>query len=82
MVSGKHLKYRRIIESIILFFHLQDAQINKTPIECSCEHCECVFPGREYFLWHYERMNFVTKQLKLVKKIQCSNKNGYVINKY
>ena len=56
MVFAKHLKYRRIIESIILFFFLffffiykMLKQINKTPIECSRERRECVLPGRGHF---------------------------------
>ena len=57
-------------------------QINKTPIECSRERRECVLPARVHFFRHYERINFATKQLKLVKQTQGLNKNGYVINKY
>ena len=63
MVFNKHLKYGKIIESIILFFHLQDAQTDKTPIECSREHRECVLPAGEHFFHHYERINCATKQL-------------------
>ena len=57
-------------------------QINKTPIESSRERRECVSPGRGNIFRHYERINVATKQLKLVKKPQSSNKNGYVINRY
>ena len=50
MVFNKHLKYGKIIESVMLFFfHLQDAQTDKTPIECSREHRECVLPAGEHF---------------------------------
>ena len=70
MVFAKHLKYRRIIESIILFFffiYKMLKQINKTPIECSRERRECVLPGRGHIFRHYERINFEKKQLKLAK---------------
>ena len=63
MVFNKHLKYGKIIESIILFFHLQDAQTDKTPIECSRERRDCVLLGRRHFSRHYERINCATKQL-------------------
>ena len=70
MVFTKHLKYRKIIESIMLFFFIYKTlkQINKTPIQCSRERRECVLPGRGNFFRHYERINFATKHLKLVKK--------------
>ena len=81
MAFTRHLKYRRIIESIVLIFFIYKTlkQINKAPIECSRE---CVLLGRGRFFRHYERTNFATKQLRLVKKPQPSNKNGYEINKY
>ena len=83
MVFAKHLKYRRIIENIRLLFHIKTLkEINKTPLECSCERRECVLPWRGHFFLHYERINFATKQLKLVRKFQRSNKNGCVKNKY
>ena len=78
MVFPKHLKYGRIIESIIMFFfffiYKTLKQINKTPIECSRERCECVLPGRGHIFRHYERINFATKQLKLVKKPNLEQK--------
>ena len=63
MVFNKNLKYGKVIQSIMLFFHLQDAQTDKTPIECSHKRRECVLPGRGHFFRHYERINFATKQL-------------------
>ena len=54
-------------------------QVNNKPIECWGESRECVLPGAGHFSRHYERIKFATKQLKLVKKIQRLNKNGYVI---
>ena len=78
MVFPKHLKYGRIIESIIMFFfffiYKTLKQINKTPIECSRERCECVLPGRGHIFRHYERINFAKKQLKLVKKPNLEQK--------
>ena len=70
MVFTKHLKYRRIIERIMLFFFIYKTlkQIHKTPIHCSRERREYVLPGRGDFFRHYERINFATKQLKLVRK--------------
>ena len=84
MVFAKHLKYRGVIESIILFFFFISKtlkQINKTPGECSRERRECVLAWTGHFFLHYERISFATKQLNLVKKFRRSNKNGYAINK-
>ena len=70
MVFAKHLNCRWIIESIIVFFsfiYKMLKQINKTLIECSCECCECVLPGRGHIFCRYDRINFVTKQLKHIK---------------
>ena len=70
MVFAKHLKYRGVIESIILlFFFISKTlkQINKTPAECSRERRECVLAWTGHFFLHYERINFATKQLN--KKI-------------
>ena len=70
MVFTKHLKCRRIIQSIMLFFlfiYKTLKQINKTLIKCSRKRCERVLPGREHFFGHYEWINFGTKQLKLQK---------------
>ena len=82
MVFAEHLKYRRIIESIILFFFFickTLKQINNKPIESSRERRECILPGAEHFFSHYERINSATKQLKLVKKIQRLIENCYAI---
>ena len=54
-------------------------QVNNKPIECLLESRECVLPEAGHFFRHYEQINFAKKQLKLVKKIQRLNKNGYVI---
>ena len=76
MVFTKHLKYRIIIESIMLFFFIYKTlkQLNKTPIDCLRERRECLLPSRGHFFRHYERINFATKQLKLVKKPNARTK--------
>ena len=76
MVFAKHLNYRRIIESILFFFFISKTlkQISKTPVECSRERRECVLPWRGHFFMHYERINFVIKQLKLVKNPNARTK--------
>ena len=76
MVFTKYLKYRRIIESIMLFIFIYKTfkQINKIPIECSRKRRENVLPGRGHFFRHYEQINFTTKQLKLVKNPNARTK--------
>ena len=51
MVFTKHLRYRRIIESITLFFFIYKTlkQINKTPIECSHERPNAFYQGEDIF---------------------------------
>ena len=78
-VVRPHYAFRKLLKKKESFFIYKTLkQINKIPIE----YRECVLPGKGHIFRHYERINFATKQLKLVKNPQRSNKNGYVINKY
>ena len=56
------------------FFYKTLKQINKTSMQCSREHRECVLPGRGHFFRHYERINFATKQIKLAKNLMLKQK--------
>ena len=82
MLLDKHFKYRRIIESMILFFFIYKTlkQINNKSIECFRARTLWMrfTRDRTFFppLWTDEQCD---QAAKTSKKIKRSIKNGYVI---